>query len=660
MKCKNCGQETMENASFCPECGQKLENETVVETVETTESTETAESTEAVEAVEATETVESTGTVEATETAETGESKVSLLKKDDADKENTGSAGGFSIPTSTSSGSTGGISIPTSTSGAVGGSAVPSGTASAIPSGTSSAAKSKKPPIGLFAGIGAVVVLLILCVTVFGNSIGMMFASPKDVYVKTEKKVIKEQVDKFAKFYDEYLEQLDKAYDQHVDASVKLSWSDEAKELYEEYSSSGYGGDTDLSWLDSIGLNYALDFDDDKMGADITFNINDKVILNPTLYMDMEKMIIDMPDFAEKALELQFDEDNQEVFDSIYRNKDLKETLPNSEDLKKVLNKYLPMYLEAVKEVKKTAEEIEVAGIKQKVNKYEAVFDDEKFVEVIKKMKEEMKKDKELERVVKAFYETSLLYSEGQGLGDELTADEAYDKFIENLDEELETEGFGGTSNIFIAGNKVVGREITALNPDTDEETFTLNYKIPTNGKKFGLLYEVVSEGSSFAVEGSGEMKGKAISGEFELINDDEKTADITLNTLEFKSGTDIKLNADIKPSVDSEMYGSSLIDINDSSFNVDLVSNQKEATLKVDFKYNDKNFATLVSEAKTSAKKEVKEPDVETVDMSDSSEQNEWIKDFDFDELVARLEDAGVPEELTGFISYFKQGSLY
>ena len=228
------------------------------------------------------------------------------------------------------------------------------------------------------------------------------------------------------------------------------------------------------------------------------------------------------------------------------------------------------------------------------------------------------------------------------------------------MDEELETEGFGGTSNIFIAGNKVVGREITALNPDTDEETFTLNYKMPTNGKKFGLLYEVVSEGSSFAVEGSGEMKGKAISGEFELINDDEKTADITLNTLEFKSGTDIKLNADIKPSVDSEMYGSSLIDINDSSFNVDLVSNQKEATLKVDFKYNDKNFATLVSEAKTSAKKEVKEPDVETVDMSDSSEQNEWIKDFDFDELVARLEDAGVPEELTGFISYFKQGSLY
>ena len=510
--------------------------------------------------------------------------------------------------------------------------------------GNQNPVKKKK---GLKPVIIGVVAALAVAGVAFGayKAVGGMFTSPKAAFRSAVKRDASSTVDFVGKAFDSAKAKYKKyaeGYGYEGDMVVELS--DSGKEQL----ASALGED-DLDWFDKASLKCDGNVVSGSMDFNATLVLNDVDLLDMKLYMDEDMLQMQFPDLSDSVITYDVSTLNSltggtSLLDAVDMNARFAEAIPDSDQLKKVTDRYTEIVVNNINDVKKSSDEVSASGVTVKATKLTATITGEELLEIQKKVLEQIPEDEELKDIIVNGYD---VYSEMSRLnyGVSLTGEEVYESFIdsvnealENIEDEDEPEETLEYS-IWLSGKNVIAKELVV----DDEVIF--DYRAPVKGTDIGVDFTIGSDYDSVRFSGAVKKNGSNITGDFVLESEGGELK-IKSNKFDFKKLESGNADMDLEFSMD-EYEGYSL--------GLKVSGDDKKAEAVI---YLNEDGDSLGSLTVTSNIKDVNTPeelDGDEVDASDYMALFEYISDADFDTLKERLEEADVPEDYIGALDYFK-----
>ena len=392
--------------------------------------------------------------------------------------------------------------------------------------------------------------------------------------------------------------------------------------------------------------------------------------------------------------------------------------LPDSDTLSGLIEKYGKIVIDSVEKTTEEETTLELGGISQKCTSLRVDFDENQLKDTAKAVLEEVKNDKDIKDIVTKFAEAEAARYGGfdddwdyddwdlddydtygdddwdlddddlddwdydtddwdeDDWGDDYDSEDAYDMFIESIDNVLkeldETERSDNPRTIFDytvfsdSSDNVIGRDFVFYQ-DEDTEAFNYTSRMLEGSDKVALEINVEKDGESLIrFDGSGSGSTDSYTGDG-LLKANVNGEDVELVKADFKefSLDDVrkgKLNGHISIS-----FCEDLIDKIGSSRGNDMTASVitsllGQLTFDLDFDNSGKilDFDAAVSASGTKlinvecrneegAKLDTRIPDrSDVVEYDEYDEESilEWVRDWDLDSFVDGLEDAGVPSE--------------
>lgn len=501
--------------------------------------------------------------------------------------------------------------------------------------------------LGLLIGGAALVVVLVLvfCSSSMAHFFKKSFASPEEYYSYIEKQQAEELIDMYMAYYDNYVLDLLSITDKSVEADVSVELSEDLRDLM------GYSG-MDFSWLESanIGINANAKDMGISGGAALAINGVDVISANAIIDCNEEGFYFQVPELNKTYLGAEFDdmgvsfdEDDWEMFETIAQ------YMPASKDLDALLTKYAGIALDCVEDVDKDTDELKVGDISQKCTVLEVTYDTETVQTMAEAVFEEMLEDKDLEKLIK---ETLAMAEE---FGEDIDVDDAYDSFIENLEDALDNIdeidlGDEELLMVVYVNNKgeVIGREI-------EMPGMKMTYAMPKKGSNFGYEYvmemEEYGETMKMTVEGEGKERGGKLSGEFEVTVDTYSIIEMVIENYDMDAAKEGKFigSYTIKPSKSLETLlsmasGSEaavMSTLLEYSVTVDMNITPDKGDASITVNDGDDMFVKLAISAKEGKGSKVSAPSEKNViDANDSDDVEDWLDEIDWDKLLEKLED--------------------
>ncbi|MCR5507350.1 MAG: zinc-ribbon domain-containing protein [Lachnospiraceae bacterium] len=520
----------------------------------------------------------------------------------------------------------------------------------------------KKKGSRKFLIIGAIAAAVVVALVCFfcSNTFKRTFYKPAKYYEYVEKKNAHRNLDQVAAWLE--LAGLDGKENKTMgtEDSFQLTVSDDILD-----SISDIAGE-DLDFLKEISFSGQSTIYDDKLSGNLNLQLGSTQIVAINAISDAgeDTVYLRIPEISDDYLGFRVDNLEEMVggrpsYDSFNEEDplaymDVINKLPQAAKLTKLASKYSDIVFENMDDVKKSKDTFEADGVKQKCWVLTVKYDYKDLKKLGKTLAAEIKKDKDLESIVKDLAESM-----------DYDGDEAWDELVEASEELEDALPYlaGLKMKVYVDGKgHVIGREITG---GEDYDELTVKYGRAIHGREFGAVFSADIDGDGVMIEGSGKKSGQNYSGVFTFSGTDIDPFKITLNSFDHKAFNKQRLVGEI--SVKLEDYADEL-DLDDvglemlEDYSVFLSVNSKDkSAYDIGFRVSDNKtdaIALNYSFKKTGGSK-ISIP-TDAIMVEEPGDLKDYLEDADFDKIADNLEKAGVPESITEYIGYLNQLADY
>ncbi len=478
------------------------------------------------------------------------------------------------------------------------------------------------------------------------------FGSSDDYFRYVEDNAFEGYTDEITSGYGSILSYVDEAF--AGEAHFKLNVGEDTVELLEKYLKTQSGMEIDLDFLDSITID--VDANSKKNLAQIgaVLSIDDQKLADIDTILDMEKMeaFVAVLNLSEKYLSVPMDTDEFQG-DDLDKSKELaeklsgiKDKLPKEKELERILDKYLGIVMDNISDVSKDTDTVKVGDVEQKLTVLEFDLDTETLMTISKKVLEEAKSDRDLEKYINDISE----YLEQADLIEE--ADEIYDRFKDAVDDALDSIEYSDAKNEKIltivdyinSKHEIVGREIDL------GDSGSVFYIIVKNGKDIATKIEI---SDAYEMIGQGTESSNKLNMEYKFNLDEQQMCTLTVENFDTKKIRDGYLNGTFTFIPSSAMLedmgldemAASVLSFADPAIVMDFEADKKSSNASVNIVNKDEIIIGF-----TLRSNEVRASDISlpaSSDTIDAEDAELWLESADFDKLISALEKTTLPKDL-------------
>lgn len=519
--------------------------------------------------------------------------------------------------------------------------------------------KKKSGLLGLGVSIAAVVVaavLLIFNVGAVKSLYNRTVRSPEDYQKVVQKEALQDTV---TSEYGEFLETLSANSTAAVSSEMHLKVNEDILSMLENASGMG-----DMSWLSDVMLNMTAIQDENLTQMDLGLGLKNTEIAALRMIMDVadDGMIyLGLPGLSDQYLSADLAEMTgyaAPMSMQQFTTADLLKILPDEDTFETLVDRYSELVLSQIVNVEKKAKTVSCNGAEQKVTALTSTITAEELAKILTDVCETMADDQEIRTILENAED--VLTDAG------LEADDLYDAFREAMDmvvDELKDADPSDDDYVTLVtyvdySDNIVGRDVTITSDD--EEMEILQYLSLTDGDKTG--FSLVIPEADIEIEGEGTRKGDKVNATYSLSVDGMDVGKLELedvvNTDDVLSGT-----YSIRPSseVIEAVFGGSGVPsslIGDSFALVFEVNcTEKAGEMAIRLENSGSALVSLEIKAEQVDSNKVSVPS-KTIDVNDMTAGEDFLMSIDFEKLISKMEEAGIPSELVSIVSYYLNGA--
>lgn len=525
--------------------------------------------------------------------------------------------------------------------------------------------KSKKKKIGMIAALttAAVAVIgIVMAIILNWNAVDCFFArifgSPKDYMESVELYAAQSDFASVSELYSSFQASSSKPSNTASQMDIKLHTSDSVRQVLETVLRQ-QNMDMSLDFLSDVTLRVDANSEGSLTHGTIHLDLGNHEIVSVDAYVDQESMTcwFGIPGLADKYLKMDLkgamsQAEFSQMQAQMRKLEDLAEELPSPEALEKLLNKYYSIALKQVSKVDKSTKTVELQDIKQKLTVLEIKITQKDLLNMAIEVLKEAKDDKEILKVLDAI--------EDSGLIEDVSLEDGIDDAIDSLKQMKQNTSDGNyllLLDYVDSSNHIVGREVTVYSDGSSEGKSLLSYITVTKGDKFASEINF----SGLKVTGSGTKKGSLRNGEFAISVEEHHILDLKLIDWDVKKPEKGMLDGTIRLSpapdllkiMDLPEQVSSVISSANGALEFVFHSEKETQQFSINLVSNGVTMLGIEISAKETGSSKITLPS-NTVDMANQTELTRWVYDMRFDELLSRLRQAGVPDEITRLITYY------
>jgi len=525
--------------------------------------------------------------------------------------------------------------------------------------------KTKKRNWKLPVILSSVVLLLAAAaVLVWGFFISGTFLPAQNYMMKVEKKAVSESLSSVGKVYGTFMsaKPSENELKMGAKADMHLLLGEEVIEMIESYAAER-GEDADLSFLSDIAIDLETAMEGNFTLMNMGIGLNNKSVLTMSMLtnaQDME-MYFGLPELSDTFMKIKPEMpdnsgypgaavvptvDYEEILEMVEQ---MQEVLPSEETFTALLEKYILLVLEQIEDAEKETETVKVGDAEQKLNVITVKLSEKDALKIAKAVLKEAKGDKDLKKILQDIGD----YAEE--VGSDAIDEDLYDSFkagiesaLESIDYAMEDASNKATLEIKTYVNnqmEIVGRSIKEK-----ESGMKVSYITVWQGKKFGFEAKLADQ---IEIKGEGTKNKGVISGEYELVVNDEEMLTVEVSDYDEKKAEEgyPTFTLLIKPSeelLDSALGSASSVAsllLDDLAVELKFNTSETKADTSIKLLTGDKLLfgITASMENKEIA---VEEPE-KYITVNGEADLEQWAQNIDLDSLLQKLEDAGVPVDL-------------
>jgi len=525
--------------------------------------------------------------------------------------------------------------------------------------------KTKKRNWKLPVILSSVVLLLAAAaVLVWGFFISGTFLPAQNYMMKVEKKAVSESLSSVGKVYGTFMsaKPSENELKMGAKADMHLLLGEEVIEMIESYAAER-GEDADLSFLSDIAIDLETAMEGKFTLMNMGIGLNNKSVLTMSMLtnaQDME-MYFGLPELSDTFMKIKPEMpdnsgypgaavvptvDYEEILEMVEQ---MQEVLPSEETFTALLEKYILLVLEQIEDAEKETETVKVGDAEQKLNVITVKLSEKDALKIAKAVLKEAKGDKDLKKILQDIGD----YAEE--VGSDAIDEDLYDSFkagiesaLESIDYAMEDASNKATLEIKTYVNnqmEIVGRSIKEK-----ESGMKVSYITVWQGKKFGFEAKLADQ---IEIKGEGTKNKGVISGEYELVVNDEEMLTVEVSDYDEKKAEEgyPTFTLLIKPSeelLDSALGSASSVAsllLDDLAVELKFNTSETKADTSIKLLTGDKLLfgITASMENKEIA---VEEPE-KYITVNGEADLEQWAQNIDLDSLLQKLEDAGVPVDL-------------
>ncbi|MBE6940997.1 MAG: hypothetical protein E7455_01740 [Ruminococcaceae bacterium] len=427
--------------------------------------------------------------------------------------------------------------------------------------------------------------------------------------------------------------------------NMTITVGDTALDLFEQLI---FGGEApvDISFLKEISLDMDLGMDGQKQAIQMALGLKGQHIITANLLMNMADSVmhIGLPELNDQWLKIATGENVPNVItggmSSTAMLAELADALPDAETLTKVLDRYLAIVLDGLKNVDQSTTTLSVGGVSQECTVLTLKLNEEDAMNIVKSVLTKAKDDTDLKKIIEDFAKAV-----EEMAGEDIGADEAYVDFKEGIEDllaeleaetEFDTESFIQVDTYVDKNHNVIGMKMYGMSEQDSERGMMYFYSL-TEGNKTAFEFAIpsdVDDTDDFKISGTGTKTGGKTSGTYTVSMQDMDMVTIKIADLNEEAGTiTLAPNMDLFPGEVADMLGDLALEIKLSADGIALnILGDSEVLLGIALKAVDSNGPSL--DAPSNA-----------VDITDSSALERWTEQLVMDKVMDNLEKAGAYE---------------
>ena len=427
--------------------------------------------------------------------------------------------------------------------------------------------------------------------------------------------------------------------------NMTLTVGDTALDLFEQAIFAG-PAPVDISFLKEINLDLDVGMDGQKQAIQMALGLKGQHIITANLLMNMADSVmhIGLPELNDQWLKIESGENVPNVItggmSSTAMLAELADALPDAETLTKVLDRYLAIVLDGLKNVDQTTTTLEVGGVKQECTVLALKVYEEDALNIAKSVLNTAKDDTDLKKIIEDFAKAM-----EDMAGEDIGADEAYVDFkeavtdaLEDLNEitETDTENPIQVDTYVDKNHNVIGMKMYGMSEQDSERGMVYFYSL-TEGNKTAFEFAIpsdVDDTDDFKISGTGTKTSGKTSGTYTVTMQGMDMVTVKIADLNEEAGTiTLAPNMDMFPGEVEDMLGELALEIKLSGEGFELnILGDNEQLLGIALKAVDSDGPSL--DAPSNA-----------VDATDSSAMEKWAEKLVMDKVMDNLEKAGAYE---------------
>lgn len=514
----------------------------------------------------------------------------------------------------------------------------------------------KKVSAGLIIAIAILaVVLAVGAVFLFSksarNAVKKAFSSDEDYFRSVEQNAVEDLVDMLCTAYDSDLMELLDFYESEFALNGDIDVKKDAEDLMEKILKAT-NKSLDLTWVNSGKLEADFAMKDGAVQLKGGITANKKTLFDFDLIADLNDAMAYIglpllnPEYA--AIDLLDKIDPDQLLDRIDDFKALKDAVPTTKEIKKLVSKYTEIALKSIKKVSNVKKDVKlsVGNAKGEFTRYRVIIDEDVMMDLVEAVCDEVLKDNELEDILVRIEDTGL-YKDG----------EFVDKFYERVNDILDNIDkmkFNELSlEVYVDGaGDIVAQHVF----DADSKLVAAYQYVIADDKSFGFeigTYRNDELRKGFAV--TGEYNGGKVTGTFENYRSGSPRSSIEFQDVNVRKLLSGNPSGKLEYSLATFTGMSSL---RDYDLIVDFDLSVKSSKANIEIKENDKTLVTADLTLKKSSASKIKAPS-KTVDISSSTDIKDFLEDLDFDKMLDNCEAAEMPDAYTRVIEKLTRNGI-
>ena len=381
----------------------------------------------------------------------------------------------------------------------------------------------------------------------------------------------------------------------------------------------------DLTWLRSADIDFATNKSKNDLGysAKVSLNDTDITTMKAVYNTKDNNMLLTLDGLSDKAARYNYTASASKLLQM------------DQDKLYKVLEKYYGMAWDSVKHIDSSKGVFTANGVSQNCKVFTATLSEYECMEIASKILTKAVDDKDLKEIIMAVYDPSMNIE-----GEYSNAEEFYAyvqrnmrESLSNINENMRSASARTAITIidFVSGRSIIGRKIVVNNGGSESNSVTFGYA--RKGKEIGM--EVSVNGETYAY-GKGTVSGASVTGQIDIVNQGQHLATVTLekyNVLKNKGVVEVKLSKSSWYQITSDEKTASMLEPVAFKFNM------KGKDFDLDINAGDK----MIMHAAVKKGKKQKVSIDQSMPQVDSAE---WGETINADELRNRLKSAGASEK--------------